>query len=117
MIVPGRPQRLADVASVIRSKNAGPFSVTLDVMFDSPELLDRVVTAGVLTPEVVGPRYGVAPELVRVVVFPPAHAVKIAMPRRASSGSPEDTDVYGTQQHTPLFDLEIPDQPVRGAPA
>ena len=103
--------RLLDVASVVRSKNAGPFLVTLDVMFDDDATFEHVAAAGVLTPEVVGQRYGVDATDVRVVVFPPARAIKVTVPRRASSGSAGDTDVYGTQQHTPLAELELPAPP------
>ena len=35
--------RLADLAKVIRSKNAGPFELTFDVLFDSEEAYVRVV--------------------------------------------------------------------------
>ena len=40
---------LGDLASVIRSKNAGPFEVTLDILFDDPETYRRVKASGVLT--------------------------------------------------------------------
>lgn len=102
------PPRLVDIARVVRSKNAGPFQVTLDVMFDTPQLLAQVVDAHVLTPESIAARYAVPADRVRVVVFPPANAIKVTLPRRVSSGSARDTDVYGTQQHTPLLELEVP---------
>lgn len=102
------PRRLVEVASVIRSKNAGPFTVTLDVMFDHADDLRHVVATGVLSPAALAPRFAVEAEALRVVVFAPANAVKITMPRRCGSGSAQDTDVYGTQQHVPLFDIEVP---------
>lgn len=108
MTEPLTATRLADLASVLRSKNAGPFSVTVDVMFASADLLERVVAADVLTPERVGALYRADPAQVRVVVFPPAHAIKVTLPRRVSSGSAADADVYGTQQHAPLLGLEVP---------
>lgn len=113
----GATRRLADLASVIRSKNAGPFAVTLDVLFDTSERYQQVVAAGVITPAVIAGRYGVDPDQVRVIAFPPANAIKVTLPRRVPSGSPGDTDVYGTQQHTPLLELEVPDVgPSRGRP-
>lgn len=101
-------QRLADLAAVVRSKNAGPFDVTFDVMFDDATTFQRVLSAGVLTAEAVAERYHVDSAQIRVVAFPPALAIKITMPRRTPSGSPGDTDVYGTQQHPPLLDLMVP---------
>ncbi len=106
------PARLVDVASVLRSKNAGPFSVTLDVLLPTAELFDHVVGSQVLTVAAVAALYRVDPSGVRVIVFPPASAIKVTLPRRSSSGSADDTDVYGTQQHVPLLRLELPPPPV-----
>lgn len=100
--------RLGDLAAVVRSKNAGPFDVTLDVMLPDAVTYERVRDAGVLRAEAIGALYGVDPALVRVVAFEPALAIKVTMPRPVPSGSPGDADVYGTQQHPPLLDLPIP---------
>jgi hypothetical protein len=102
---------LYDLATVFRSKNAGPFQVTVDLMFADDATYRRVVDAGVVTPDAVARRYGVDPEQVRVVPYPGARAVKVTLPRlwgRCGSGSPGDRDVYGAQQHGPLMDLEVP---------
>lgn len=104
----GQVVRLVDLAEVVRSKNAGPFTVTLDVMLGTEDALAAVVASGVLSAATIATRYRVPAEDVRVVVFPPAHAVKITLPRRVGSGSAADVDVYGTQQHIPLYDLEVP---------
>jgi len=40
--------RIRDLASVCKSKNAGPFEVTIDIMFESKELYDKVVATGVI---------------------------------------------------------------------
>ena len=43
-------RKLKDVASVIRSKNAGPLLLTLDVILPDKVTFDQVVAAGVLAP-------------------------------------------------------------------
>lgn len=102
--------RLGDLASVIRSKNAGPFQITIDIMFADAALLRRVLASPRFCTQEIARRYGIAPEHVAVIAFERVHAVKITLPRRwgsRGSGSPGDRDVYGAQQHGPLVDLEI----------
>ena len=40
--------KLKDIAKACKSKNAGPFDVTLDIMFDNVELFERVRATGVI---------------------------------------------------------------------
>ena len=35
--------RLYELAKVLRSKNSGPYEITLDILFDDPEKYRRVV--------------------------------------------------------------------------
>lgn len=100
--------RLCDIAKVVRSKNAGPFLLTFDVLFASSEDFERVRASGGLTPDRVAKAYNVSPnEIIEFDYYPFACAVKFSMRRPVPSGSPADSDVYGAQQHVPLSELEI----------
>jgi hypothetical protein len=100
--------RLYDCARVIRSKNAGPFTLTIDLMFADSISLDRVLRSPVFRAEVIAALYGVSPDFVRILPFPRVLAIKVSLPRPgSSSGAPSDRDIYGSQQHFPLADLEI----------
>jgi hypothetical protein len=98
---------LAETAKLVRSKNAGPFWLTFDVMFEDEDTYRRVRDQRILTPEVVGPLYQLAREQVQVFAHDRALAVKVSIPRAHSSGSPFDTDVFGGQQYAPLLDLTV----------
>jgi len=100
--------RLAEIAKVCKSKNAGPFEVTIDVMFDTREMFDRVLATGVLSAGLFARLYGVDEKDVLFTPYPAAYAFKGTIPRRISSGDLGDTDVYGAQQHAPMLDVEIP---------
>ena len=101
--------RLYDLAKVLRSKNAGPFELTLDIMFDDEESYQTVKRSGVIDRELVCKLYRVRPEDVdHVVYFDAARAFKITFKRPIDSGGVGDTDVYGAQQHAPLIDVMIP---------
>ena len=99
--------RLVDAASVIRSKNAGPLTLSLDLMFRSDDAYSIAIASPALKPDRLAVLYGVAPEQIKVIPYPVARAIKIALPRRLVAGSPGDRDVYGAQQHAPLLDLEL----------
>ena len=99
--------RLKDIAKACKSKNAGPFHVTLDIMFDDPALFERVRATGVIRPELIARLYHVPVNEVQFTEYPPALAWKATMARRIPSGAVGDTDVYGAQQHAPLLDIEI----------
>lgn len=103
-----RPVELHELAALVRSKNAGPFMLTIDVMFDDEASYRLVRDSGVLTAEQVGRVYGIAPGDVTVFDYEPAWALKISMPRPCASGSLDDGDVYGGQFHSPLVTLRIP---------
>ena len=103
--------RLEDLASVLRSKNAGPFQITVDIMFDNEESYRRVRDCGVLAAARIAPLYGVPTQLVNVRPFDRVRAIKVTFPRRSGergSGSAFDRDVYGAQQHGPLAEMDIP---------
>jgi hypothetical protein len=100
--------KLKDIAKACKSKNAGPFELTLDIMFDSEEIFEKVRRTGVITRERIAALYGVSPDDVLFTEYPPALAYKATLPRRIVSGAIGDTDVYGAQQHAPLLDLELP---------
>jgi hypothetical protein len=100
--------RLMDLATVIRSKNAGPYEITFDIMFDAPEVYEQVKRTGVLNRELFARLYHVRPEEVFFTTYDAAYAFKGTLPRRTSAGDVEDTDVYGAQQHTPLLTIEVP---------
>jgi hypothetical protein len=100
--------KLRDLAMLIRSKNAGPFMLTVDIMFSEAAVYERVRNAGVISADLVSRLYNVSPELVQITNVDAALAIKASIPRPAPSGDLADTDVYGGQQYGPLVDLEVP---------
>ena len=100
--------RLKDIAKACKSKNAGPYELTLDIMFDSAATFEKVRKTGVICPELIAKLYDVPVKSIVFTEFPPAFAYKATIERRIPSGAVGDTDVYGAQQHAPLLDVDIP---------
>ncbi|MFT5175898.1 MAG: hypothetical protein ACI8W7_004092 [Gammaproteobacteria bacterium] len=100
--------KLGELASLIRSKNAGPFELTFDVMFADQATFERVRRSGVLSRESVAKLYRLSANEVRFFECTAALAFKASIPRPFIQGDPGDSDGHGGQQYAPLVDLEIP---------
>jgi hypothetical protein len=99
---------VAAVAEYVRSKNAGPFRLTLDILFTARAVYEHVRDTGQVTPELVAGLYRLPVEdITDFVEFDPGKAIKVTIRRRVSSGAPADTDVYGAQQHAPLLAIQL----------
>ena len=99
---------LVELAGLIRSKNAGPFVLTFDVMFSDEKSYLRVKDSGVLTRELVAQLYRCPPQNVRVFACDNARAFKFSMPRPVFQGELGDGDLHGGQQFVPLMEIRIP---------
>lgn len=101
---------LYDIAKVIRSKNAGPFSITLDVLFDNEDIYRRVKEAELINKPLIAKLYQIPQEsITELVYFDQACGIKVTYDRKISSGTIGDRDVYGAQQHAPLMLLPVDD--------
>ena len=92
---------------LIRSKNAGPFELTFDIMFKDEDSFQKVMASGKLSADLVAQIYHVDRKQVRFFVIESLLTVKISIPRPIFSGDVGDTDVYGGQFHGPLVRLQV----------
>jgi hypothetical protein len=99
--------KLGELSRLIRSKNAGPFELTFDIMFDDPAAFERVRASGALTREVIAAIYRLPAEQVRFFIVPDALAFKASIPRPRFQSDVLDSDNHGGQQYAPLIDIEI----------
>ena len=100
--------KLGELARLIRSKNAGPFELTFDVMFDDEKKFQRVRDSNILCPGLIGEIYQISPREVKFFVVPQALAFKASIPRPRFQGDLLDSDGHAGQQYAPLLDIEIP---------
>jgi hypothetical protein len=98
---------LGDHALEIRSKNAGPFWMTLEAFMKddagyrlAPDLIDEATIATL---------YAVPAESVQIFRIPTLNVMKISFPRPAAQGSLRDRDIHAGQHHVPLARLAVGD--------
>ena len=109
----GDGQKLANGGiALVRSKNAGPFVVTIDIMCFDADAFDRVRDTGIVdavaVAHILGSDQSAAGILecgeasVEVFEHPSALSFKFTIPRRVAAGSVGDTDVFGCQFGAPI---------------
>lgn len=99
--------KLCDLARLIRSKNAGPFMLTIDILFENKDYYQWARESKKLNKSFISETYGLPEEKVQIFECDDSYAIKISFPRTKSSGGVGDNDLFGGQQHGPLVDLEI----------
>ena len=99
---------LKELCKVIRSKNAGPFYITFDVIFNDYKTFNFVIKRNIFTKEKISRLYNLPVNKISIIEYPPSCALKITIVRPVPSGNIKDTDIYGTQQHAPLLDIFVP---------
>ena len=90
---------------LIRSKDAGPFMLTLDLFFADPLTHQAFRDSGVFSAETIGELYRVAATDVEIFDLDDISALKISFPRLIPSGDFGDTDITGGQQYAILVEF------------
>ena len=96
---------LADQVLKVRSKNAGPFWVTIDIFCGSAEVFESV--AARLTVDRVAQLYATPAQLVKRFDIPELAVIKVSIPRPVVQGAAEDRDMHGAQWAHLLAEAEI----------
>lgn len=100
--------QLIDVAEVIRSKNAGPYELTFDIIFKEWDMFEAFCKAKVINEQLIANLYNIdLTQVINIIEFKPAKAIKATIERPIASGDLGETDVYGAQQHAPLMKLLV----------
>jgi hypothetical protein len=103
---------LTDIASVVRSKNTSPFTLSLDIIFKDRADYETFKHGRLINEKLIASLYGLSQnEVLDVIYFDPAAAIKVCLLRAIPSGAPGDRDVYGAQQHAPLLGWEFQSGP------
>lgn len=100
---------LKDLADIVRSKNAGPYRITFDILFKEKSGYEALRSSGAITPASVAKAYRIpVSEISSFFEIDMANAIKITIKRPRAQGSNGEGDMYGCQQHVPLMNIQIP---------
>ncbi|WP_328615410.1 DUF4387 domain-containing protein [Amycolatopsis sp. NBC_00355] len=108
------PDTLQDLAIEVRSKNAGPFWVTMELFLRDAAGYHTAADERFLNENVIAELYGVPAGGVQIFRIPALNVVKISFPRPIPQGSLRDRDIHAGQHHVPLALLELPGRAAGG---
>jgi hypothetical protein len=98
--------KLGEVSHV-RSKNAGPFWITVDIFFHTPDAYRAFRDSPALDGETFARLFDADAGLVRRYPVDGLRMVKISYPRPRPQGWSGERDMHGGQQFVRLLDLEL----------
>jgi hypothetical protein len=99
---------LTELAEVIRSKNSGPYELTMDIIFKDFVSYEKVKQNRVINKKLISRLYQIPEgDISSIIEFDPARAIKITIKRPIVAGAVGESDVYGAQQHAPLLTIEV----------
>ena len=94
-----------EIAAKVRSKNAGPFWITVDVFCGTADAFERIRDD--LASEAVAALFETPPETLRRFDIPDLRVVKFSFPRRHVQGDPRDRDMHGASYAALLAELRL----------
>ncbi|MBO42875.1 MAG: acyl-CoA synthetase [Rhodospirillaceae bacterium] len=99
---------IGELAKLVRSKNAGPFVMTIDIMFADQKTYDTVKSSGILNRQMVSKIYNMSENQVQFFEVDNCYAFKISIPRPNFQGDIKDSDSHAGQQYAPFIEIEVP---------
>lgn len=97
--------RVADIASKVRSKNAGPFWLTIDIFCGTPDAFDRVRHG--LTEDLAADLLKVEKSELKRFEIADLNVVKLSLPRPTVQGTITDRDMHGASFANIIAEAEI----------
>ena len=99
--------KLRDVCRHVRSKVAGPFWVTIDLFFDSPQTYQQHHASPSIGADALAKIYETDPALVKLYPVDSLNILKISFPRASAQGGTVERDLHSGQQYVYLLDVEL----------
>ena len=97
------------LAKTIRSKNAGVYHLTFEIIFDNKKNYELVKKSKIFNKDLFVNIFKLKRgDIVYFDFFEPGLAIKATINRPIPAGEPEDTDIFGCQQYSPLLKIKIP---------
>ena len=97
--------RLADLVTKVRSKNAGPFWLTIDIFCGSPEVFQRA--CGGLSSDSVASALNCPVDELKRFEIADLNVIKFSLPRPQVQGTIADRDMHGASFANLLAEMDI----------
>ncbi len=99
--------KIKEICSHVRSKNAGPFWITVDFFFEDADLFSKYCDSEALGAELFASLYGVDATQVKRIPVESLKMIKVSYPRLHPQGWRGERDMHSGQQFARLLDVEV----------
>jgi hypothetical protein len=99
--------KVREVCSSVRSKNAGPYWVTIDMVFRDDAAFETYAHSPELGRGAFARLYEVPEDQCKLFLVPSLRVLKVSFPRRHPQGGMVERDMHAGQQYVRLLDLEL----------
>ena len=99
--------KLRDVCRHVRTKNAGPFWITLDMFFKDKAAFELYADSPHLAEGPIAQLLGVDERSIKRFAVPNLHVLKMSYPRANPQGGSLERDMHGGQQYVSLLNVEL----------
>ncbi len=96
---------LGKIVQKIRSKNAGPFWLTIDIFCGSKAAYQQAVTG--LSNPAIAAVFDIESTLIKRFDIPDLNVVKISLPRPETQGAIHDRDMHGASWAALFQEMEL----------
>ena len=97
--------KVFDIAESVRSKNAGPFWLTIDIFCGKQNSFDLLCKK--LTNKTIGNIFCINNEQIQKYEIKSLHVIKFSLPRPCVQGSPNDRDMHGATWAELIYEIDI----------
>lgn len=98
---------IENLSKYVRSKNAGPFWITIDIFFDDLESYEKVAESPKINAKIFADMFKTEEARVKIFRLPQIKVIKISVPRIVPQGGPAEFDMHAGQQYIPVLDMEV----------
>lgn len=99
--------KVSEIASYVRSKNAGPFWVTIDIFCDNSEAYKLICDSSSISAKTFSDMFQVPESYIKLFYLDDLNVVKISYPRSTPQGGPNEFDMHAGQQYLPVLDIVL----------
>lgn len=99
--------KLKELAEYVRSENAGPFWVTIDIFCSDKDSYTKIKNSPNISVKTVSELYGVDVDAVKRFDDDKINVIKLSFPRPLPSGHKYENDMHAGQQYIFLAETEV----------
>lgn len=100
-------KKIGDIAKYIRSKNAGPFWITIDIFCENDEDFNILKESKSLSEANIARLYNVDQKSVKIFPIRNLKTIKVSFPRPKPQGHKFENDMHSGQQYIQIAEAPV----------